>query len=339
MKKHTQYIIKSIGIIIFIIILLNINYGLIKTTIDKIELKYIFISLILFVPFIIIKTYRWIIILNSLNIKNIKFINCFNLYLIGLYLGNLTPGRLGELVRAIYIKNNEISLTKAVTSVIIDRAYDLVSLIIIGYIGLFFFSHLFENYIMIISLLILITIVSVLIFVFFKRKIMLLVYNFLIPEKIKRKSKEIYIEIISTIKLTTTQDLIYQIVLTFFSWVIYFLFIFFIAKSINLNIGFFYISISIAIATLVTLIPISFNGLGTRDATLLLLYSQLGVSKETTIIFSLMIFIVPFINSIPGLILFLSRPLNKESGILNKESGILNKESDILDNESDVLEQ
>ncbi|MFH1439366.1 MAG: lysylphosphatidylglycerol synthase transmembrane domain-containing protein [Candidatus Woesearchaeota archaeon] len=311
MKIKLSSIVKTIGLIIFIIIFLNIDYKKFISILSTININYLLTGFALIILLIIIKSYRWLLIIKSLKLKNISFFKCFYLYNIGIYFGNLTPGKLGELLKAMYINNKENSIIKSFISTIIDRLYDLFTLIIIGYISLFFISKFFKEYVNFLTIIIIMSIIIVVILTFLWKKILRFIYRFIIPKKIKNKSKDIYMELICSIKSIKPIDYINQFALTFISWIIYFTLIYFIALSINVDISYYYLAASISITSLITLIPISFNGLGTRDATLLILFSQIGISKETTIAFSLLIFIINLIMGIPGLILFLIKPIRK----------------------------
>ena len=53
-----------------------------------------------------------------------------------LYIGFVTPGRLGEFIKAVYLKSDKgISLSKGMSSVLIDRLCDLYLLIFLGLLG------------------------------------------------------------------------------------------------------------------------------------------------------------------------------------------------------------
>ena len=60
-----------------------------------------------------------------------------------IYIGFVTPGRLGEFVKAVYLKSDKgLSLSKGMSSVLVDRLFDLYLLIILGLIGIWKFDIL-----------------------------------------------------------------------------------------------------------------------------------------------------------------------------------------------------
>ena len=122
----------------------------------------------------------------------------------------------------------------------------------------------------------------------------------------------IALQIIEIAKSTSVKNYLISLILTLITWVMYFFVVFLIAKSVNMEISLFYLIISMSITATITMVPISFNGLGTREATLLVLFSQLGINKETTILFSVLIFVWYVLSGAPGLIFFLIRPIKRE---------------------------
>ena len=65
-----------------------------------------------------------------------------------------------------------------------------------------------------------------------------------------------------------------------------------------------------SISNVVSFIPISISGLGTRDATLIYLFGRVGLHAETAVIFASFVFIVCFVMSgLMGFVAWLLKPL------------------------------
>ena len=76
------------------------------------------------------------------------------------------------------------------------------------------------------------------------------------------------------------------------------------------SIDFMTITLFIAISRLIGLIPISISGLGTRDATLIYLFSLIGLKPELAVGYSFLIFVTFFIfNGIIGSVAWWIKPL------------------------------
>jgi uncharacterized membrane protein YbhN (UPF0104 family) len=64
--------------------------------------------------------------------------------------------------------------------------------------------------------------------------------------------------------------------------------IFLFAKAFGFQVDYFVIIFAYAVATLVSLLPISVSGLGTREATYIMIMGRVGILKEQALLFSLM---------------------------------------------------
>ena len=109
-----------------------------------------------------------------------------------LFIGFITPGRLGEFVKTLYLKADKgISLSKGFSSVLVDRFFDLYLLIILGFIGIWQFDILgkLSNIFIFLSIIIILSPLIILNKILMK-KIISLLYNFAVSKKIKRKVDE-----------------------------------------------------------------------------------------------------------------------------------------------------
>jgi uncharacterized protein (TIRG00374 family) len=66
-----------------------------------------------------------------------------------------------------------------------------------------------------------------------------------------------------------------------------FLQIFLLAKAFHFQADYLFIIFAYSAATLVSLLPITFGGLGTREATYIVIMDQIGISQEEALLFSL----------------------------------------------------
>lgn len=93
------------------------------------------------------------------------------------------------------------------------------------------------------------------------------------------------------------------------SWLVYYYQMAILAKSVGLHLPFLFLAVSVTIAGLVTMIPISYLGIGTRDIILIGLFSFFNISQETTIVFSGLILSTYVVMAILGFACWLKKPL------------------------------
>lgn len=301
-----------IGLLIFsYIIFYRIDFLKIKRIILSANYNFIILGIILTFIMLLIQAWRWNY-LKKIQKINYSFKDSFLIYGSGIYFGTITPGRLGDLIKIIYLKEGGHSTGKSAVSVIVDRSADLLFLLTVGYLSMFFFAQFFISEIIIITI-----IISLIILAIFVLKINLFknlinkLFSLFIPEKYKQLIVLNINDLITDFKTYRFKNYMMLFVLTAIAWLLYYLQVFLLAKSINLgDVTFTYLAMSVTIAAIITLLPISIYGLGTRDATLLFLLSLISINPEKTITFSMLILFVSLLYGLIGLICWWKKPLN-----------------------------
>ena len=84
-----------------------------------------------------------------------------------------------------------------------------------------------------------------------------------------------------------------------------------IVTAMGLSINFITITLFMAISNLISFIPISISGLGTRDATLIFLFSLIGLKPELAVSYAFLVFITFFVaGGMLGAVTWWMRPLD-----------------------------
>ncbi|WP_132066353.1 lysylphosphatidylglycerol synthase transmembrane domain-containing protein, partial [Aquimarina spinulae] len=134
-------------------------------SIQKVSIAHLFIAIVVFWIAFYLKSVRWKIISNSFGIPLHSY-QALKIFFIGLFLANITPGKLGDFGRLFYIKDQLPNQKVGWTSLIMDRIFDLICLFFFSLIALFYYQINFnvlkspDNY----SSVLLIGIVSLLLF-------------------------------------------------------------------------------------------------------------------------------------------------------------------------------
>ena len=309
-KPHNAFI-RIIGLLILIIILLNIDYNLIYAALLKVN-TFLYIStfvLILFIYFL--KAIRWKVLLYIQGI-NYSFKNCFVVFFSSNYLAFITPGRVGEIAKAFYLKNDlRIPFSKALPTVILDRFFDIYMLLILGIWGFLKFS-LSDN---VNAYLILILLAMVVVpWFFLSRKISLpIIKSILSIPFLNRYKDKVYsssVNFFDQMRNLLDYRLIYAAILTFFAYLVLFGIAYVICIACQLDIGFFTIVFFVSVANILSFLPISFAGIGTREASFIYLFSLVNISTESALLFSTLFFITFFIvGGLYGFIFFTIKPI------------------------------
>ena len=75
-------------------------------------------------PQVLIKSERWRFLLR-LQGHSLKALDSFLIYMSATLFGSITPGRAGELAKVVYLKNHGMTVSRAFSSVVVDRVFDL----------------------------------------------------------------------------------------------------------------------------------------------------------------------------------------------------------------------
>ena len=309
MKKIKKYSF-LIGIILFAIILSKANLGEIFQSINNIKPAYLIFAILLLLPALIVKTLCWMYIIKQQGI-NYSLKNAFLMYCSGLYIGILTPGKMGEITKALYLKKDGHSMGKSLIGVVLDRASDFAFLLTFTFFGALFFITTFQKQI---TIFVLGTILAVILFFIFLKKGLIKwflnkLFQILAPPKYQKSWEVNFQDFINDLKIYKLKHYLIIFLISIFPWMIYYFQAYIFAKGMNINVPFLYLAISVTIAGFITLIPISISGIGSRDAALILLLTPYAVSKEQTIVFSALILLIALFTAFIGLICWLIKPL------------------------------
>jgi glycosyltransferase 2 family protein len=299
-----KYGIKLIGIVLFLIILSGVDFTMLFVVLKRINLFYFILTILLIFPFLVLKMWRWNYILKIQRIK-LQLSELVTIYLSSLFLGVITPGRIGDFAKIFYLKKtHSIPIGKGLSGVFVDRLLDLCFLALISIGG--GYSILYKvNYTILVAILFLF-IIGILFFVRSLNHLQL--YRFL-PKLIIKKGEKSYYSFKEGILSLVTAKFLVPIFISILIFSIFFVQCYLIARSIGINIGIIKLSIYLAIVSIITLVPVSISGIGTRDVALIYLFSKEGLTEENAIAYSLIfLFVFSVITALIGFIKWYGQP-------------------------------
>ena len=300
-------ILSVIGIAIFAYIVYKVGINNIIDSLIHLNLETLIIITILLALYFVLTTLKWKSILKIQNI-NLDFFTALKIYLIGNFYGFITPGTVGSLIRAKYIKDitKQDSLVSCTSSIIIERILDFMIIVLLAIPGILLvtkeFTQISINLVILISVLMLIGAVVIM-----KKphpKVRELLYKFT-PKKYREFLQQAFHNFYDSIP--KRRKMIIPLILTVSTWLLLYTEIFILAKSLSMNVPYFKFITFTSIATLISLIPITISGLGTREATWIILFKPFGVTAAQIIALTLInLFIGSVIPSIVGFFLSIS---------------------------------
>ena len=307
-----RWAFRLIGVAVFIVILLRIDLREMWRILRTVDLMFVLLSLLLQAIGLAISTLRWQLIMNRLNIQ-FPFIRSFAHQLIGTAAALVTPGQLGEFVKVLYHRQEGVPVAESLLSVIVDRAYDLVMLLLFGFIAFAILVGLSPPLTVGISL-----VGGVMLLTGFLlarrgeqfRPWLTITLTKIGPKPYRKALQENALQLAGQISQFKLSFLFTCTLLTVFNYTFLLFRVYALVLALHLDVPFWYFAMVVPLLRLVGLIPISVLGLGTRDLTAIYLLGQVGVSEEAALLVSALGLITLQIQALIGLVMWQRYPLH-----------------------------
>jgi uncharacterized protein (TIRG00374 family) len=305
-----KFYLRFIGVLVFGFILYKIDFKKLWQVIIHVQLIYIIISVILLILLYVVKSYRWKLLLNSQKIYY-SFKNTFLAFTASNFIAFITPGRVGEFSKTIYLKNDiGVAYSRSFASVLTDRLFDVYILLLSGIYGIINLGLGYNTY-----LLVFLAISLLLPLLLFNKRACEAVVRFIINLPVISRFLKNKIGNINSLSNSFQEllhkNLIYALLLTLISYFILYITSFFIAYSVHLDLTVNDIILLVSIGNIISFIPISISGLGTREAFFIYYLKLQYYSIEQALLLSTLFFIVFYIlGGLIAYICFMIKPLN-----------------------------
>ena len=284
LKRHL--LIKSIGLVVLIFIIARVDLGEVAYQIRHSDYRYLLPVIGLIFPQVALRALRWQRLMAQQGIDcPIRAALAF--YFAAIYIGLITPGRVGEVGKCYFLKQNGIAgVAQSLPSVLLDRLFDLYVLGLLA-MGALWFMDILPVASWVFALLAVLAAFSP--WLILKRvrvggRLGAAIDGWLL--RINPRWREAWHVFFDGSRSLFTPRLIEALSLTILSYTIYFAQICLIGKSVDLPLSCALIGMVTAVAILVGNMPLTIAGLGTREATLLYLFGQYGLSAASVLSFA-----------------------------------------------------
>lgn len=308
MKKKTistiVKVIVTLAILAFLFLKVEFNLSGFQSTLMSVDLPVYLMSLFGVIIVLGIKSYRWKILVGNEG-HRFKSSRAFGAYMASDAIGIITPGRIGEIARLYYVRQeSSISFFKAFKTIVSDRIFDFTMLGWFGASGMTYYFKSFGPlpgymYVLIILGMILLGYVAGIAF------LRLIVKRNWFPRwQIPQFAYECFMAVIG-------KKSVFLWTITMVAYIAYFFFSWLIMHSLQVRTGVVDVAFIMSIMSLSTIIPVSIAGFGTREATLVALFSYYSLSPEIAVSFSLLHFSAFFLwGGLIGLVFWLVMPIS-----------------------------
>lgn len=308
---RNRWLFRLIGIGVFILILFKIDLGEALRVVIAADPFFILLSLAVQMVALVVATFRWQLIMRRLEI-HIPLSRSVAYQLIGTAAAFVTPGQLGEFIKVLYPRSHGFPAPESLLSVLIDRAYDLLMLLLFGFI----------------ALAVLFGVPPGLTFIVAAAAGLGLVVAFLLTRSreasaqwiataLGRISPKAYKEtvhknarrLVQRVGRLSVGFLITCGLLSIVNYGLLLLRIYLLVLALQMDVPFWYFAMVVPLLRLVGLIPISVSGIGTRDVTTIYLFAQAGVPEESSLILSVLGLLTLAFQALVGLLAWWRYPL------------------------------
>ncbi len=309
-----RLLLQALGVVLIVFILSKVDLGKTLQYIGSADLFVLSAAVLLIVlAASVVKVARWYLLLKVWKIKT-KRREIVQMTLAANGIGLITPAKAGDFLRAFWIaKAEKMKLGAALATVFVDRVSDVIALLCFGALGLFMAARLLTTHQGFVwSAAISLAAIAMLIVLSMQEKMVKFLsagfIRVLVPKNMAKKSETLIHDFYEALKNKNMRGSLFIVaVLTAISWVCILGSDFLIARALGLPVGFEFILIVMPLVFVVELLPISIAGLGTREASLIVVFSFIGVGSSQALAFGFMLFIFNTVQTIAGLLLYTAK--------------------------------
>jgi len=280
---------------------------------------HLILIIIFFFFYYLIFSLRWKFLLRAQKI-NITPGKSYLYILVSFFFNNFLPSGLGmDMIRSAYAGGRK-NFEKALGTSIMERILGMTGMMLIGFFAVFSgkaeFVKLSILYIGLILLIVTIYYFSISLKIEWLKEKLLSIKLFNLGDSLRKfyRAFKIYKNKRKTIIIGIGYSVLVQVVIILINY--------FIAKGLSLPIPIFALIAYIPIITVISLIPITINGLGLREAAYVHFFCLLNITEGQAMSLSLVFFITSVIASCLGGIVFILLPRQTRNDILKeKEPG------------------
>jgi uncharacterized protein (TIRG00374 family) len=310
-----------IGIAIFIIVLLNVNLAEITGHLAGADPLFLAMVVLLHAPVILMKAGKWMVITRAFG-KGAPLLQCVHAWLVGFVIGIATPGRIGDISKACYLKER-MPLGRGIATVVIDRLIDVFALFFLAILGTLVFVYAYSEFLQSGFLYILLVFFSAFIISAFivltkrdaVKRLARPVFRRFVPGRYKSGMRITFHDFYLGLRDIRKRGRLVacSVVISLLSWLVIILQVKLVSMALSLEIDYLFLLSVMPVVTLLDILPISLSGLGTREVALIFFLGILSVPMATAVSFSVLIFLVDYLVLVPfGLLFWAIKPIRIE---------------------------
>jgi hypothetical protein len=297
------------GLVLFAIVFRHVDWTKTWEYLRTADLFLCLAALACYLVMIYFKGIRWSYLIRMQGARYSVW-DCFLVYMSTLALGNLTPGRAGDFAKVFFLnKDLKFSSGTSMASVLVDRVFDLYLLLILGCAGILIYpmpldANLIKAVWFFFGILVLVTVLA------FNQRVggvlLKAIFQRLMKQEHKQKTDRLFGDFHKGMESFYRPAIAYPVFLSVIAYVFFFGGCYLLAMSIHLPINVLYLTFCVSVVNIVSLV--TFLGLGTRDAALIILFKLVGFQDQAEAYSMLLFFVGVILFSLVGLGCYVLKP-------------------------------
>lgn len=279
-KRRSMQLLKFIGILLFLGIVTRIDRAALADALRGTHWPLVLLAVLCILGISLTKALRWHVLVRAMGLRT-TLKDAWEIYLIGTFLGNITPGKVGELGRAAYLKQHGLTLRAGVMLSVVDRVLDALVVAMFGIWAVWILWSGQREFLMY-ALLCLVLIAAATAFVCSKTT----------------RTAAACVRFLAPFLRGPTMRAV--LLTTIAGWALYFAWAIAIARSLGIGVPAETLVAVFTFSGLISMLPIAPSGLGTRDAALIFLLTPYGVQPEQALAQAVLMFFTIVLMSLPG---------------------------------------
>ena len=290
--KRLPGLLRLIGFLLFGLILYAVEPTKVWNLLKTLKLTWLCIALLGLFPMMLFKAWRWQILLKMQGIS-FSLPEAFRIYFGTAFLGNVTPGRAGDFLRVFYVADKGgVSLAKGFASVLMDRICDVLVLFLLGFSGYFLYTFSIKTLVPIVVVFLLFVLLMLMLFnQSFSKPLLRWIFKRSFLNLVKDKAEIAFNDFFKGMESFKGMKLCLPFLFSFLSYVFFFQISYFLALALSLNSTLPYLIFCITLVNIVSTLPVTILGFGTREGALLLLFERVGLSSLQAVSYSMLFFV------------------------------------------------
>jgi uncharacterized protein (TIRG00374 family) len=315
LKTSIRWMLRLIGPAILAYFLYTTDFRQLIAHLLNVNWVPVLISLALYLPFIVVKSWRWNMIMTDLGMQAPPLTYSSILYMIGLFIGGATPGQSGDFIKAWYLRERGQALAPALFSILLDRLFDFMIMALLSLWGLIAFLQAFpaehQQSILFgtLGFTALILIITPVLMVRRPRELMMSYVLRITPKGLRPKLEHLRKQFHSLdLKLPLFGKLFFATMLSATSTMVR-LWLLFLAMQINIPL--LPMVTVMALISILQALPISISGAGVREVPMIALLASYGYTQEQAIGLSVLFLLINIEHILIGFLVSLRYPLGQ----------------------------